>query len=200
MTSEQKARMLRGEPYIFDDEITADYRKCKLVLEQYNRTSITEPEIRRDILENLLAKIGDDTMITPPFTCDLGYFISVGSGCVFNYGVTILDCGPVTIGDHVALGNNVQLLSAEHPLLSKNRLKRWTMGRPVVIEDRVWLAAGVIVYPGVTIGQDTIVAAGSVVTRNLPAGVLAAGNPARVVRKLTEDDDKLRWPGIDDDD
>jgi maltose O-acetyltransferase len=182
---EQKDRMLRGELYLADDpELAADHRRCRLLVERFNATSVTEHRQRVELLRTLLGHLGEDTEIKPPLQCDYGYPISVGARSFVNYGAVILDCAPVSIGDDVQIATAVQLLTATHPLDPAVRRSRYESAEPISIADGVWLGAGVIVCPGVSIGRDTVVGAGSVVTRDLPAGVLAVGNPCRVVREL----------------
>ena len=122
--------------------------------------------------------------IRPPFRCDYGYQTTFGARTFANFGLVVLDVATVTIGDDVQIGPNVQLLTATHPLEPGPRRDKWEAAQPITIGDNVWLGGGVIVCPGVTIGADTVVGAGSVVTKDLPAGVLAVGTPARVVREL----------------
>jgi len=121
-------------------------------------------------------------VIRPPFHCDYGTQIRIGSGTFVNFGLVALDPGPITIGNDVQIGPGVQLLTATHPLDADLRRAGWEAAEPVVVGDNVWLGGGVIVVPGVSIGEGTVVGAGAVVTRDLPAGVVAVGNPARVIR------------------
>jgi maltose O-acetyltransferase len=182
---EQKDRMLRGELYLADDpELGADHRRCRLLVERFNATSVTDQQQRVELLRTLLGHLGQDTEIKPPLQCDYGYPISVGARSFINYGAIILDCAPVTIGNDVQIATAVQLLTATHPLDAAVRRSRYESAKPISIADGVWLGAGVIICPGVSVGQDTVVGAGSVVTRDLPPGVLAVGNPCRVVREL----------------
>jgi maltose O-acetyltransferase len=141
-------------------------------------------EGRRELLVELLGVFGDGSEIRPPLHCDYGYQTRIGERSFVNWGVVLLDVAAVTIGDDVQIGPNVQLLTATHPLEPGPRRDKWEAAEPIVIGDNVWLGGGVIVCPGVTIGSDTVVGAGSVVTRDLPAGVVAVGSPARVLRRL----------------
>lgn len=182
---EQKDRMLQGELYLADDpELAADHRRCRLLVERYNATSVTEGAERRRILGELLGHVGRDVEIKPPLQCDYGYQIRVGDRSFVNYGAVILDVAAVTIGADVQVATNVQLLTATHPLDPDLRRTRLESAAPITIGDGAWLSGGVIVCPGVTVGADTVVGAGSVVTRDLPGRVLAAGNPCRVIRDL----------------
>jgi maltose O-acetyltransferase len=185
MVSEQKARMLAGELYHADDaELRADAIRCHELLERYNATRLTDDAGRRAILHELLGSIGERVTIRPPLVMDYGYQTTVGAGTFINSGAVILDVGRVSIGADVQVGPNVQLLTPTHPLEAELRRTRAEAAEPISIGDNVWLGGGVIVCPGVTIGRDTVVGAGAVVTRDLPAGVLAVGNPARVIREL----------------
>jgi maltose O-acetyltransferase len=177
--------MLAGEAYLADDaQLVADRRRCRLLTERLNATSIAEPSAREQILRTLLGAIGDETEILSPFLCDYGYQITVGSRTFINFGAVILDSAPVAIGDDVQIGPGVQLVTPVHPLDGTERRTRIESARPIVVGDGVWLATGVIVCPGVTIGDDAVVGAGSVVTKDLPAHHLCVGNPCRAVREL----------------
>ncbi|MEO9323467.1 sugar O-acetyltransferase [Nocardioides sp. C4-1] len=180
-----KERMLAGDPYIADDaELEEWYYSATDLTTAYNATTPRQKPLRRHLLEQLLGSIGEGTEIRPPFRVDYGRHISIGARCFANFGLSALDVGPITIGDDVQIGPNVQLLTPTHPLEAGPRRDKWEGARPITIGDNVWLGGGVIVCPGVTIGADTVVGAGAVVTKDLPAGVLALGNPARVVRQL----------------
>ena len=185
MVSEQKARMLRGELYdASDPELRADAERCHRLLERYNATSATDRDERAAILREMLGEVGERVVIRPPLVMDYGSQTTIGSGTFINAGAVILDVGRVTIGADVQIGPNVQLLTPTHPLEPTLRATGAEAAEPIVIGDNVWLGGGVIVCPGVTIGSDSVVGAGSVVVRDLPAAVLAVGNPARVVRSL----------------
>lgn len=184
--SEQKERMLRGEHYRPDDpELKADANRCDRLLARFNATRATEVDERRAILVELLGEIGDGVVIRPPLVMDYGYQTSIGSGTFINANCVILDVGRVRIGADVQVGPNVQLLTPTHPLDPEQRRTGLEAAEPITIEDNVWLGGGVIVLPGVTIGRDTVVGAGAVVARDLPSGIVAVGNPARVVRSLS---------------
>lgn len=180
-----KQRMLDGDLYIADDpELEAADLRARRLEARYNATDAADGVGRREILEELLGSIGEGTVIRPPFRCDYGSHITIGSSCFANYGLVALDVAPITIGDHVQMASNVQLLTPTHPIDPDLRRAGWEAAEPIVIGNNVWLGGGVIVLPGVTIGADTVVGAGSVVTRDLPAGVVAVGNPARVIRRV----------------
>lgn len=184
-----KERMLRGELYIADDpELAEALGRAQRLLEQYNATSHEEQDRRRLLLEELLGSVGEGTVIKPTFRCDYGFPISVGAGTFINYDCIILDVVDVEIGAACQLATRVQLLTATHPIDPVARRAGWESGAPIRLGDNVWLGGGAIVLPSVSIGDDTIVGAGSVVTRDLPAGVVAAGAPARPLRSITEAD------------
>jgi maltose O-acetyltransferase len=186
---EMKERMLRGELYIADDpELVADSARAQRLLDRYNATGHDEQDERDRILRELLGAIGDRVVVRPSFRCDYGTYITIGAGTFVNYGCILLDVAPIAIGEACQIAPRVQLLTATHPIDPKPRREQWESGAPITIGANVWLGGGVIVGPGVTIGDDTVVGAGSVVTRDLPAGVLALGVPARVSREIGEAD------------
>jgi maltose O-acetyltransferase len=182
-----RERMLAGDLYIADDELAELHAQAVELVTAYNATGAREDDLRRELLGRLLGAVGEDTVIRPPFHVDFGSRITVGAGTFANFGLVALDVAAITIGSDVQIGPNVQLLTATHPLAPEPRRRKWESGAPITIEDNVWLGGGVIVCPGVTIGRDTVVGAGSVVVRDLPAGVLAVGSPARVVRSVHEE-------------
>ncbi len=180
-----RERMLAGELYIADDpELAEASAAAQDLAAAYNATTARQRPLRRRLLEQLLGAVGEDTEIRPPLHVDYGTSIRVGARCFANFGLVALDVAAITIGDDVQIGPNVQLLTPTHPVEPGPRREKWEAAEPITIGDNVWLGGGVVVLPGVTIGADTVVGAGSVVTRDLPAGVVAVGNPARVVRTL----------------
>jgi maltose O-acetyltransferase len=180
-----KQRMLRGERYLPDDpELAADRRRCRLLVERFNATSAVDDDEVARILGALLGAIGEQAQVVAPLWCDYGYTITIGARSFLNFGTVILDGGAVAIGDDVQIGPGVQLLTATHPLDAASRRERWESAQPIAIGDGAWLGGGAIVCPGVTIGEEAVIGAGSVVTRDIPPGVLAVGNPCRVVREL----------------
>ena len=154
--------------------------------ENYNALGVDQADERRRLLEDLLGNIGPDTVIRPPFRCDYGRYLSVGARTFANFGLVALDCAPITIGDDVQIGPNVALLTPTHPIDPDLRRAGWEAAQPITIGDNVWLGGGAIVLPGVTIGSDTVVGAGAVVSRDLRPGVVAVGNPARVIRTVND--------------
>jgi maltose O-acetyltransferase len=187
--SSQKERMLAGEPYQADDpELAADLLRAALLMERYNASSVADGDTRDRLLRELFGTVGAGVVVRPPVYVDYGYHVSIGTGTFVNYGAVLLDVAPITIGADVQIGPNVQLLTPTHPVEPEPRRAKWEAAKPIVIGDNVWLGGGAIVLPGVTIGADTVVGAGAVVTRDLPAGVLAVGNPARPVRQVAPDE------------
>jgi maltose O-acetyltransferase len=181
----QRERMLAGDLYIADDpELTRESRRAAELTKAFNDSSPSDPEARRRILAELLGSLGDGTEIRPPFYCDYGRHTHVGARTFVNFGLVALDVAPIRIGDDVQIGPYVQLLTPTHPLEPEPRRAKWEAAEPIAIGDNAWLGGGVIVCPGVTIGVDTVVGAGAVVTTDLPPGVLALGTPARVLRSL----------------
>src|SRR5215211_2727945 len=182
-------RMLRGELYIAEDpELESAYARAQNLLERYNATTHAAQDERDMILRELLSHVGDGVVVRPPFRCEYGRRVSIGARTFFNYDCLMLDVAPVTIGAACQVATRVQLITATHPIDPEPRRIGWESAKPIVLGDNVWLSSGVIVCPGVTIGDHTVVGAGAVVTRDLPAGVVAMGVPARVIREIGEQD------------
>ena len=181
----KRERILAGDWYVADDaDLLEAYQRAVDLTTAYNATTAREGERRRQLLGELLGEVGEDVTIRPPFQVDYGSQIRVGARTFANFGLVALDVAEIVIGEDVQIGPNVQLLTPIHPLEAGPRRDKWEAAKPITIGDNVWLGGGVVVCPGVTIGADTVVGAGAVVTKDLPAGVLALGNPARVVREL----------------
>ncbi|GAA1107926.1 sugar O-acetyltransferase [Nocardioides dubius] len=180
-----RERMLAGDLYQADDpEIAAEQARAQRLSHRINTSDPTDADLLRRLFVELLAEFGDGAFIRPPFHCDYGSRISFGARSFANFGLTVLDVAEVVIGDDVQIGPQVQLLTATHPLDPEPRRDKWESAAPISIGDNVWLGGGVVVCPGVTIGADTVVGAGAVVTEDLPPGVVAVGVPARVTRSL----------------
>jgi maltose O-acetyltransferase len=180
-----RERMLAGDQYIaVDPDLAREGNRAAVLTAQYNVLAGDDHAGRARILRELFASVGEGTVIRPPFRCDYGYQTSIGARTFANWGLIALDVAKITIGDDVQIGPNVQLLTATHPIEPEPRRAKWEGARPITIGDNVWLGGGVIVCPGVTIGENTVVGAGAVVVRDLPANVVAVGNPARIVREL----------------
>jgi maltose O-acetyltransferase len=184
-----KARMLRGDLYrAVGEDIATDQARAQELLERYNATRHSEQELRSSLLRELLGEIGEDVVIRPPFRCDYGSNITIGSGTFVNFDCTMLDVAPIRIGAACQIATGVQIVTAAHPVDPRPRRLGWESAEPITIGDNVWLGSGVVVCPGVAIGADTVVGAGAVVTRDLSAGVVATGVPARVRRSIGEED------------
>jgi maltose O-acetyltransferase len=184
-----KERMLRGELYRFDDpELAEDYARAQALLERYNVTRHAEQDLRDLLLRELLGEVGEGVVVRPSLRCDYGTHIAIGARTFLNYDCVLLDVAPIRIGVACQIATCVQLVTAMHPIDPEARRLGWESAEPITVGDNVWLGSGVIVCPGVTIGDDTVVGAGSVVTRDLPPGVVAFGNPARIHRPIDQRD------------
>jgi maltose O-acetyltransferase len=150
-------------------------------MDRYNARLAIPPAERHAMLRELFASVGEGAFIRPPFHCDYGSNISLGSGVFLNYGCIILDVVEVSIGDMTQIGPAVQILTADHPRDPEQRRQRLEFGRPIRIGANVWVGGGALFMPGVTIGDDAIIGSGAVVTRDVPAGATVVGNPARVI-------------------
>ena len=184
-TRSQRERMLAGDLYIADDpQLAADSQRAALLMRQFNASDPADRPARRALLSELLGTFGEGAEIRPPLYCDYGYQIHIGARTFINYGAVLLDVATIIIGEDVQIGPNVQLLTPTHPLDPDARRAKLEAAKPITIGNNVWLGGGVIVLPGVSIGENTVVGAGAVVTKDLPANVVAVGNPARVIRQL----------------
>jgi maltose O-acetyltransferase len=185
MASERE-KMLAGELYDpLDAELVAARARARRLCWELNATREEEAERRRALLRDLFARGGESVWMQPPFSCDYGANIVLGERVFFNFNCVVLDVCRVEIGDHTLLGPAVQIYTATHPLSAALR-RQQEFGRPVSIGADAWIGGGAIVCPGVTIGARSVIGAGSVVTRDIPPGVLAAGNPCRVIREVEE--------------
>jgi maltose O-acetyltransferase len=177
--------MLAGELYIADDpELARDNLRAMALMERFNGSSAVNPGLRRRLLDDLLGDFGEGSEIRPPMYCDYGYQIHIGTRTFVNFGLMALDVAKIVIGDDVQFGPNVQLLTPTHPTDAELRRTKWEAAKPITIEDNSWLGGGAIVLAGVIVGEDAIVGAGAVVTKDVPPNTVVVGNPARVVRSL----------------
>lgn len=175
--------MVAGELYdAGDPELVAERERARRLTGLYNATAPDDAAGRRDLLDELLAAAGTAAWIEPPFFCDYGWNITLGERAFLNFNCVVLDCAPVTIGDRSLLGPAVQLSAATHPVDPRARETGLELAAPIAIGRNVWIGSGAIVGPGVTIGDDSVIGAGSVVVRDVPPGVVAVGNPCRVIR------------------
>ncbi|MBV8737577.1 MAG: sugar O-acetyltransferase [Alphaproteobacteria bacterium] len=190
----EKDKMLAGELYdASTPEIQAELAATHRWLVRYNGALDMAPSDRHALLVERLASVGDGAVIRPPFHCDYGFNIRLGAGAFLNFNCVILDVVEVTIGDRTQIGPGVQILAADHPRDPALRASGLEFGRPVRIGRNVWIGAGAIILPGVSIGDDALIGAGSVVTRDVPAEATAFGNPARVQARAP------RVPPVDSD-
>ena len=187
-----KDKMHTGELYLPGDvEIMKEQQICLDKLYDYNMTRPTESEKRQELLKEMFAEIGEDCYIEPPFHANWGGKHVHFGKCVYaNFNFTAVDDTHIYVGDYTMFGPNVILATAGHPFLPKLRLEAYQYNMPVHIGKNCWLGAGVIVLPGVTIGDNTVIGAGSVVTKDIPSNVVAVGNPCRVLREINEHDKK----------
>jgi len=181
----EKQKMLAGELYrSADTELIAERRHGQQVLARYNGTPDDGQTLRTTMLRDFLQTIGESTVVLSPFACDYGYNIRLGRNVFINYHCIFLDCALIDIGDDVQIGPAVQLYTATHPLDASVRRSGLESASPIRIGNDVWIGGGAVVLPGVTIGDRSVVGAGSVVVRSVPPDSLAVGNPARIVRAL----------------
>jgi maltose O-acetyltransferase len=181
----EKQKMLAGDLYDpLDPDLATERRRTRLLAKALNETRDDQQEVRTRLIRELIPATGRDTWIEPPFYCDYGTNITLGDKVFFNFNCVILDVAPVRIGSWVLCGPAVQIYAATHPLTAAERRTGLELGKPVEIGDDVWIGGGAIICPGVRIGARSVIGAGSVVTRDIPAGVFAAGNPCRVIRQV----------------
>ncbi|MCM3634183.1 sugar O-acetyltransferase [Paenibacillus camelliae] len=187
----EKEKMLSQEYYIcWDEELTEERERAKDLLFEFNKLKPSERKERNQIIKKLFHTVGENAWIESPFNCDYGYNIKVGDNFYANTNCTILDCAKVTIGNNVLIGPNVSLYTPNHAIDADERKAGYERSLPITIGDNVWIGGSVTIVPGVTIGDNAIIGAGSVVTKDIPAKVIAAGVPCRVMRPITEKDNK----------
>jgi maltose O-acetyltransferase len=185
MPDREYERMIAGELYLpADPEIVELRRRARRLTRAFNTSSEEQLTHRAELLKELLASVGARVEIEPPFQCDYGGHIHLGDDVFVNFGCVILDCAHVKIGSRVLLGPGVHIYAATHPTDPEARKSGRELALPVTIGDDVWIGGGVVICPGVTIGSRSTIGAGSVVVRDIPPGVVAAGNPCRVLREL----------------
>ena len=197
MNKSEKERMLAGEFYNSrDPELLGMYHRARRLLGEFNHTASSDAAMKEHLLRELLGELGRGVWIEAPFYCDYGEYITIGDNSFVNFNCMFLDCNRIEIGKNALIAPNVQIYTAYHPLDARERIRKdWhegddqaiyrTQAAPVTVGDNVWIGGGTIVLPGVRIGSNSTVGAGSVVTKDVPEGVLALGNPCRVVRKIS---------------
>lgn len=191
-SSEQKEKMIAGKVYRFDDELHEVIFRTRKLTDEFNQTRYDDVDGRERIIRDLFGSVGAKVCVEAPFRCDYGFNIHVGDNFYANYGCVVLDSAKVTIGDHVFLGPNVQIYTPCHPIYAPARNEGYEYAKEVTIGDDVWIGGNVTIVPGAHIGSNVVIGAGSVVTGDIPDGVVAAGNPCRIIRKITEQD-KQNW-------
>lgn len=177
-------RMADGDFYVADDVLAAHTKRAVRLLSLYEQAHPTDPDIARYLLAQVIGSVGEGVDIRPPLRVDYGHNITIGDGSWVNFGLTALDVAPIVIGQDVLIGPNCSLYTAIHPTEPGPRRAKWESAAPITLGDNVWLGGSVVVCPGVTIGENSIIGAGAVVTRSVPANSIAVGNPARVIRAL----------------
>jgi len=181
----EKQKMLASEMYnALDSQLTIERRRARDLIKELNNSKEEDQERRAFIINDLFAAVGRDIWIEPPFYCDYGSNITLGDNVYFNFNCVVLDPAPVLIGSNVLFGPNVQIYTASHPVGYLERRNGLEFAVPIEIGSDVWVGGSVAISPGVTIGSRSVIGAGSVVTRDVPEGVFAAGNPCRVIRKI----------------
>ena len=193
MTEREKAQ--KGYLYDanYDPEIIEEETRCADLCYEFNQCRPSDTKKQKELLTKILGSMKENPVITAPFYCDYGFNISIGKNFYTNHNVTILDGAKVTFGDNVFIAPNCVFSTAGHAIDSEQRSRGLEIALPSTVGDNVWIGTNVSVLPGVTIGNNTIIGAGSVVNKNIPEGVIAAGNPCKVIRKITEED-KKKYP------
>ena len=185
----QKERMRNNLPYrAWLDGLEEERLACKTKTYEYNNIPPRDRAKRKELMRTIVGKIGEEFNIESPFQCDYGYNIEIGENFYSNHNLIILDVGRVKIGDNVQVAPNVSIYTAGHPVHPETRNTGYEYGIDITIGDNVWIGGSVSILPGVTIGDNAVIGAGSVVTKDIPANVIAAGNPCRVIREITEED------------
>lgn len=194
----EREKMISEELYDISDPELVELRDiARDMAKKYNQTAEHEKEERRELLTGFLGSFGEHSEIFPDVNFDYGCNIYIGERCYINFNTVFLDCASIHIGNDIFIGPNVSFLTPIHPLIAEERKVHFTakgnpynyiIAKPITVEDNVWIGGDVSILPGVTIGRDSVIGAGSVVTKDIPSGVIAVGNPCRVIRKITEAD------------
>lgn len=181
----EREKMTAGMPFCTSDPaLMEDKKNARRLAEEYNRSSEDEPGLRDILLRRLFGSVGEKIFIKPPFHCDYGYNIRLGENFFANFDCVFLDAAPITIGDNCMIGPGTHIYAIGHPLDPGERSLSAGLPDAVTIGNNVWIGGHVTVLPGVTVGDNTVIGAGSVVTKSFPPDVVIAGNPARIIRKL----------------
>ena len=187
---EERRRMMEGKLYLpTGEELLADQAVCLERLYEYNHTRPSQNEEREALLKEMFAEIGEGVYLEPPFHANwAGHHVHMGKNVYANFNLTLVDDGEIYIGDYTMIGPNVTIATAGHPVLPELRQEAYQFNIPEKKKKNVWIGAGVIILPGVTVGDNTVIGAGSVVTKDIPSDVVAVGNPCRVLRPIGEKD------------
>ena len=189
----------RGMAYISDESVMEQQKRARILTQRLNTADRSDFKALGDIVKELLGR-SDGAWINPPFYCDYGFNIEVGKNFFANYNCTMLDVAKITIGDNCFMAPNVAIYTAGHPVHPDSRNSMYEYGIPVTIGDNVWIGGNTVICPGVTIGSNCVIGAGSVITKDIPDWSVAAGNPCRVIRKITDEDKRFYYKNIPFDD
>lgn len=181
-------QMTAGMAYRPDQECADTHYRVVALVEEFSRLYRARDPHKTEVLRSIVGSLGENSMIRPTVSFDYGVNTHIGKGCFFNFGCVFLDVAPITFGDTVLVGPNVQFLTPTHPLNPVDREALWEGGLPITVGNNVWIGGGAIICPGVTIGENAVVGAGSIVTKDIPANAVAVGNPARVVKYVSADE------------
>ena len=193
----EKEKMLGGLPYkAADATLTSERLLARELVYKISKLPPSQVAASRQLYIQLLGSTPEVFHIEAPFRCDYGYNISIGNHFYANFNLTILDCAPVSIGDHVFIAPNVGIFTAGHPIHYGLRNQEFEFALPITIGNNVWIGGNVVINPGVSIGDNTVIGSGAVVTKNIPANVIAAGNPCRVIRAITQADKDYYYKGF----
>ncbi|MBX2840559.1 MAG: sugar O-acetyltransferase [Flammeovirgaceae bacterium] len=185
----EKEKMLSGKPYkAFGQELLAERAAARKLVWEFNNLPPDEIERGTELIQKLFGKTGENFVVEGPFQCDYGYNIHIGENFFANYNCVILDCAKVEIGDNVLIAPNVGIYTAGHPVHPEPRAQEYEFAFPITIGNNVWIGGNVVINPGISIGDNTVIGAGSVVTKDIPSNVIALGNPCKVFREITKED------------
>lgn len=189
----EKEKMIAGDLYVAKDrELQQDFMRCRQLMRLFNQSTEEQIPYRMGLFRELVGSMGENGYVEPTFKCDYGYNIFIGHDFYANFDCVILDVTPVKIGNNVMFGPRVSVFTAAHPVEPEARVSGLEYGKDVIIGNNVWVGGQTVINPGVTIGDNCVIGSGSVVTKDVPDNSIAAGNPCRVIRQVT-DEDRLYW-------
>lgn len=186
MTEKEKCKLGLFYNANFDETLTSERNACKDLCQEYNDTKYSNFQKRTEVLKKIITTTKKNFLIEQPFFCDYGYNIKIGENFYSNHNLVILDCAEVIFGDNVFIGPNCGFYTAGHPINVKERNEGLEYAYPIFVGNNVWFGGNVVVLPGVSIGDNSIIGAGSVVTKNIPSNVIAVGNPCKIIKNITE--------------